>query len=190
MSAKNASPGDCDAIAIARRAFDEALATCAQRWRERWNRAPTTNELVNAFTICLSANPDDYVADVGPVLGKAKGTERAASPIDLEIFEVVFRDKGALGTEEVEFYLPDVEKKPGYGEVQAYLEIVADTLVVDVAFKEHGKVPRFDQACTLVRERALHRFIARKDAPIARVLLRPMSGLSNPVRLSWPPPSD
>jgi hypothetical protein len=148
----------------------------------------TTAAAVRGSSISRTACPDDDVAGVGPVLEMVKGPPRPAPPFDVEVFEVVFRDKGFLGTEEVELYLPKVEKKPGYGEVLAYLEIVGDTLVVDVSFEEHRHVPRFDQACTLVRERALHRFIAKKDVPIARVVLRPMTGLSDPLTLDWPPP--
>jgi hypothetical protein len=174
---------------IARAAFDEAIATCARRWKERWDRAPTTNELVHAFEICLMANPDAYVDDVGPVLAMSATPPRAAPAIDVGAFEVAFRDKGKFGVDEAEIYLrKNGLAKPGYGEVQVHLEIAGDTLLADVELETHRQVPTFAQACTLVRERVLHRFIGRKDVVIARVVLRPMTGLADPLTLPWPPP--
>jgi hypothetical protein len=176
------------APSIAERAFGETIASCARRWKERWDREPTMNELVRVLEIALAANPDRYVSDVATVLAMNEPKAKPTAPIDADAFEVQFRDTSPFGSPVAELYLRSQGlAKPGYGEVQAYLEVVGDALVVDVQFAEHRAVPRFDQACALIRERVLHRYIGNRDLPVARVVLRPMEGLSDPVILAWPP---
>jgi hypothetical protein len=73
-------------IDVARERFVEAISECTRAWRMRWERAPTTHELVSAFDVCLSATADDLVADpatVRAVEGKgARAVPVPAPPLD------------------------------------------------------------------------------------------------------------
>jgi len=176
-----------DAKAIARAALAEAIASCAGAWQERWHRAPTTNELAHAFEVCLRANADDLVSDVGAVLAMSPASKPPPS-IDFDAFEVVFRDTSTYGVPEVEIYAPKEKKDPGRGELRAYLDARGDTLTVDVAYETYSRVPTFALACDLVIARVLHRWIARRDLEIARVVFRALHWIDAPVTIAWPPP--
>jgi hypothetical protein len=198
MSAKRRSgeataPGEV--VDLARERFAQAIGECARAWRARWERAPTTHELVSAFEVCLGASADDLVADPATVRAVEERDARpAAAPaplLDPALYAVTLRDAAEakrFGVDECELWLRSGGRpRPWCGDVRALLEITGDTLLVDVFVVEYGTVKTFAEARKLLHSLAISEYLARsKAADVTKVVYRNMDGLDEPEVVDVP----
>jgi hypothetical protein len=182
-------------VDLAREHFAQAIAECTRAWRTRWERAPTTNELVSAFEVCLGASADDLMADPATVRAVEETGARPepvpAPPIDPGQYAVTLRDAAEakrFGVDECEMWLRSGGRpRPWCGDVRALLEITGDTLLVDVFVVEYGTVKTFTEARKLLHGRAIGEYLAgNKAAQVMRVVYRNMDGLDEPVDVEPP----
>jgi hypothetical protein len=170
------------------RAIDE----CIVAWRTEFRRKPTVNELVSAFEVCVSANPDDYVDDAATILALRKtstvGSSTPEKPIDPDEYEIAIRDASPS-----DFDLDgcDVWQKglrapsPGSGDVRAIFEVEGDTLIVDVWFSKSERIASFAQAHELLHFTVMRPYMRKKKLSTKQARYRSMDGLELPVTVPF-----
>ncbi len=175
-----------DAATVAR--FQQAIGECRARWEDRWDRAPTINELVRAWEIVLSSRPEDCVSDpdtVDAILDPPSAPGRP--PLDPADFEVRIGAKSSFpGCDEaVVFFRETGDPRPAMGELRVLIERDGDVLIVDYWTRDYGLSPTQVEARDILMQRVVPFAIRRKALEIATIVLRPMNALDDPVTLPW-----
>lgn len=154
--------------------FARAIEACNEAWRERWERAPTLNELTHPFGVVLGASPASYVRDADTI-----ARAHRAEPIpmnDASRFSVRFWNADELQLERWSVELD------GVGVLSCVADRRDSELRVEYERSSGWTIPDRD-AARLITMLVARAFMERHRVPIHSVTACPTDSLGDPIRI-------
>ncbi len=159
-----------------------AFEECDEAWREQFDRRPRARELVHAFEICLVSAAEDLVSDVDDCIAmmfpetphREPEERRRIRPMDLDVTFRMRTDRWEPDTGTVAL------RESGVAVAELMLDMAETTLVVD--YTNRGGLT-ISELRAVMKAKVASRYAAHHKLEIARVLLRPLEGIDDPVEV-------